>query len=236
MVRVPIKGTPTVEFLSPIPYSLSPFPLTPMTTDTLFAQLKHPNPNLRDRAMLEIVENRDETTIPKLMSILDENDTTYRRAAVKTLGAIGMDTVPALVTAMLTSADVTVRGSAAKALAQVIINYRDQPFPAAGIQGLKTAMSDANPVVHIAAVMALGELGSPAFDILVEALQTTDNIALQVTLVNSLASLGDRRAEPILTAAIENSAFDEYVRESAASALPRLDQTIKYQEMKANRG
>lgn len=204
--------------------------------EALFAQLKHPNPNLRDRAMLEIVETRDETTIPRLMSILDETDTTYRRAAVKTLGAIGMDTVPPLVAAMLNSEDVTVRGSAAKALAQVIINYRDEPFPAEGIQGLKTAMNDANPVVNIAAVMALGELGMPAFDILVEALHTTDNIALQVTLVNSLASLGDRQAEAILTAAIENPAFDEYVRESAASALPRLEQTIKYKEMKADRG
>uniref|UniRef100_UPI00286A1676 HEAT repeat domain-containing protein n=1 Tax=Chamaesiphon sp. OTE_20_metabat_361 TaxID=2964689 RepID=UPI00286A1676 len=52
--------------------------------EALFDRLKHPNPNLRDRAMLELVETRDETTIPRLIGILDENDTTYRRAAVKT--------------------------------------------------------------------------------------------------------------------------------------------------------
>lgn len=203
--------------------------------EALFAQLKHPNPNLRDRAMFEIVEHRDETTIPRLMSILDEDDTTYRRAAVKTLGAIGVDAVPSLVAALLNSENVTVRGSAAKALAQVIINYPDVPFPEEGLQGLKAAMNDANPVVHIAAVMALGEMGSPAFEIMVEALHTTENIALQVSLVNALASLGDRRAAAILQAAIENTAFDEYVRESAASVLPRVDQTIKYKEMKAAR-
>jgi bilin biosynthesis protein len=90
--------------------------------------------------------------------------------------------------------------------------------------------------VNIAAVMALGELGAPAFEMMVEALQTTDNIALQVTLVNTLASMGDRRAEPILVAASQDETLDEYVRESATSALPRLDQTIKYQEMKAARG
>jgi bilin biosynthesis protein len=206
-----------------------------MTAAALLAQLKHPNPNLRDRATIEIAETRDGTTISQLMSILDETDTTYRRAAVKTLGAIGIDTVSPLVAAMLNSENVTVRGSAAKALAQVIINYPDVPFPAEGIQGLKTAMSDPNPVVHIAAVMALGEMGSPAFEIMVEALHSTDNIALQVSLVNALASLGDRRAEAILVDAIENTAFDEYVRESATSALPRLDQTIKYQEMKTAR-
>jgi bilin biosynthesis protein len=212
-----------------------PFILFPMTTDTLLAQLKHPNPNLRDRAMLEIVETRDETTIPRLMSILDETDTTYRRAAVKTLGAIGVDTVPFLVTAVTTSDDVTVRGSAVKALAQVIINYPEIPFPAEGLECLKNAMNDENPVVNIAAVMALGEIGPSVFEMMVEALHTTENIALQVTLVNSLASLGDRRAEAILVAASQDANLDEYVRESATSALPRLDQTIKYKEMKAAR-
>ncbi|WP_373547637.1 HEAT repeat domain-containing protein [Chamaesiphon sp.] len=203
--------------------------------EALFDRLKHPNPNLRDRAMLELVETRDETTIPRLISILDEDDTTYRRAAVKTLGAIGMDTVPFLIEILARSENVTVRGSAVKALAQVIVNYPDVPFPAEGLECLKTSMSDENPVVNIAAVMALGELGTPAFEILVEALQTTDNIALQVILVNTLASIGDIRAEPILAAAIEDTSLDEYVRESATSALPRLEQTMKYKEMQAAR-
>jgi bilin biosynthesis protein len=186
--------------------------------------------------MLEIVETRDETTIPRLMSILDDTDTTYRRAAVKTLGAIGVDTVPFLVTAVSTSDDVTVRGSAVKALAQIIINYPEVPFPAEGLECLRNAMSDENPVVNIAAVMALGEMGPPVFEMLVETLNTTDNIALQVILVNALASLGDRRAEAILVAASQDATLDDYVRESATSALPRLDQTIKYKEMKAARG
>ncbi len=203
--------------------------------DALFDRLKHPNPNLRDRAMLELVESRDETTIPRLISILDEHDTTYRRAVVKTLGAIGMDTVPFLIEILSISDNVTVRGSAVKALAQVIVNYPDVPFPAEGLECLKTSMSDENPVVNIAAVMALGELGTPAFEILVEALNTTENIALQVILVNTLASSGDIRAEPILAAAIEDTSLDEYVRESATSALPRLEQTIKYKEMQAAR-
>jgi bilin biosynthesis protein len=204
--------------------------------DSLFDRLKHPNPNLRDRAMVEIVETRDETTIPRLMGILDEDDTTYRRAAVKTLGAIGMDTIPYLIDILATSKNVTVRGSAVKAIAQVIVNYPEAPLSPEGLACLKTSMSDENPVVNIAAVMALGQLGTPAFEMLLEAFQTTDNIALQVTLVNTLASVGDIRAEPILQAASQDANLDEYVRESAVSALPRLEQTIKYKEMKAVRG
>jgi len=59
-----------------------------MSTEELFQQLKHPNPNLRNQAMWELVEQQDENTIPRLMGVLDEEDTTYRRAAVKALGAI----------------------------------------------------------------------------------------------------------------------------------------------------
>ena len=205
-------------------------------TDALFDRLKHPNPNLRDRATIELVETRDETTIPRLIEILDDLDTTYRRAAVKTLGAIGVDTVPFLVSLLGTSDNVTVRGSAVKALAQVILNYPEVPFPAVGLACLKASMRDENPVVNMAAVMALGEMGPPAFEILVEELNFTDNIALQVTLVNTLGSLGDRRAEAILIAARDDENRDPYVRELATSALSRLDGTINYKQMKAGMG
>jgi len=200
-----------------------------MSTEELFQQLKHPNPHLRDQAMWELAENRDETTIPRLMSILDEEDTTYRRAAVKALGAIGPDAVTPLVAALLNSDNVTVRGSAAKALAQVAINHPGVPFSAEGVQGLKTALNDPNPVVHIAAVMALGEIGSPVVDILIEALQTTDNPALGISLVNALGSISDRRGVEVLESLIQDESTDSYVRESAISALSRLEMMVKFQ-------
>ena len=199
-----------------------------MSTEIFFQQLKHPNPHLRDQAMLEIAEHRDENTIPRLIAILDEEDTTYRRAAVKALGVIGADTVPPLVDALLNSSNVTVRGSAAKAIAQVVINYPEIPLSNEGMQGLKTALSDPNPVVHIAAVMALGEMGAPAVETLIEALQTTDNPALGVSLVNAIGSIGDPRGLDVLTQVIENEETDSYVRESATSALSRLEMTAKF--------
>lgn len=199
-----------------------------MTIDSLFQQLKHPNPHLRERAMWELAERRDETTIPRLMEVLGEEDVVYRRAAVKALGAIGVDAVSPLVRSLLDSDNVTVRGSAAKALAQIAVNHREVSFPQEGLQGLKTAMSDPNPVVHIASVMALGEIGSPAFDILVEALKTTDNPALQVAIVNAIASVADERGVEVLSALREDPSVDPYVSESAVSALSRLDLVTKY--------
>jgi bilin biosynthesis protein len=199
-----------------------------MTPNPIFEKLKHPNPHLRDRAMVEIIDQQDETTIPQLMSILDDEDTTYRRAAVKVLGAIGADAVPAIVDGLLNSENVTVRGSCAKALAQIATNYPDLPFPEAGLQGLKTAINDPNPVVHIASVMALGQLGTPAFEILAEALKTSDNIAVQVSIANALASIPDPRSVPILTELSTDTSVDSYLQETAQSALARLDLVLNF--------
>jgi bilin biosynthesis protein len=194
-----------------------------MSQDALFERLKHPNPNLRDQATVEIVETRDAQTIDRLMSALDDADTTYRRAAVKALGLVGVDTVPGLVEALLKSDNVTVRGSAAKALAQVAINYPEDPFPELGMQGLQQSLNDPNPVVYIASTMALGEIGQQGFTILAECLKTTDNVALQVSIVNALASVGGADAAAVLRQVSEDAALDDYVKETAVSALSRLE-------------
>lgn len=198
-----------------------------MEQDSLFEQLKHPNPHLRDRAMWELVETCDETTIPRLMAVLDEEDTTYRRAAVKALGAIGVDSVPSLVQSLLNSDNVTVKGSCAKALAQVAVNYREVTFPSEGIEGLKTALNDPNPVVHIASAMALGEIGVPGLDSLLEVLEGTDNLGLAVAIINAIGAIDSDRSREVLTKSANDETADTYVREMAASALSRLD-LLKY--------
>lgn len=180
--------------------------------------------------MWELAELEDETIIPRLMSALDEDNTTYRRAAVKTLGAVGPETIPPLVEAMLNSENVTVRGSAVKALAQVAICYPEIPFLEAGLQGLAKALNDLNPVVNIAAVMALGEIGSTqAFDILLNTFETTDNIALSVAIANAFGSIKDTRGAEVLQKIIDDESVEGYVRESAVSALSRLELVMKNQ-------
>ena len=199
-----------------------------MTIDALFEKLKHPNPNLRSKAMREIAEAKDENTIPRLMSILDQEDVSYRRAAVKTLGVIGAKVVPPVVDALLNSDSPTVRSSCAKVLAQITVNHPDVPMPEEGIQGLKQALNDPNPVVNIPAVMTLGEIGSPVFDLLVETLNTTDNIVVQMSIINALGSMGDERGVEVLKHLSQNKSADPYLQESATSALSRLEMVMKY--------
>lgn len=195
-----------------------------MPKEELFQQLKHPNTDMRKRAMNELAETRDETTIPRLIGILDEEDVVYRRSAVQVLGIIGADALPSLVDSLLNSENVTVQASCAKALTAIAVNYPDQTFPELGMQGLQKALQDPNPVVYISSVMALGQIGAPALDILIEAIEHTDNIALAVAITGSLATIGGTKACEVLSAAAANPDADPYIRESAKSALSRLKQ------------
>ena len=205
-----------------------------MVAESVFNQLKHPNPQMRERAMAEIVENRDDNTIPTLMAALGEEDVVYRRACVKTLGAVGMDSVPAVVEQMLNEANDTVRASCTKAMAQIAVYHPDEPFPQEGLDGLKKAMEDPYPVVQIAAVMSMGEIGVPAVETLLDALKTTDNVAIALTITNTLGSIGDPRALDVLKDLIKDETIDSYVRETAESALPRLEQVMTLREAKGS--
>ncbi|MEO1396746.1 MAG: HEAT repeat domain-containing protein [Cyanobacteria bacterium J06634_5] len=203
-----------------------------MAADSLFEQLKHPNPHMRQRALREIVDTRDDDTIPRLMGALGEEDVVYRRTAVKTLGAIGMDSVPAVVEQMLSHENDTVRASCTKAMAQIAVNHPDTKFPEEGLAALRKAMEDPYPVVQIAAVMSLGEIGVPAVDTLLESLKTTGNVAIALTITNTLGSIGDPRAVDVLRDLIKDESVDSYVRETAESALPRLENMITLGDVK----
>ncbi len=206
-----------------------------MTLDSLFEQLKNPNPNLRQRAREEIVLRRDENTIPRLMDNLEQEDLVYRRASVKTLGAIGVDSVPTLVDSLINSKNPTIRASCAKALAQVAVNHKEVPFPQEGIDALQSAMKDPDAVVHISSVMALGAIGLPALDALIEALETTDNLAVAVAIINALGAMNDERVPGILTKLSNDDSVDPYIKESATSALSRLEMVMKYQSVNEER-
>lgn len=203
-----------------------------MATDSIFEQLRHPNPQMRQRALREIVDTRDENTIPRLMSALSEEDVVYRRACVKTLGAIGMDSIPAVAEQMLNSENDTVRASCTKAMAQIAVNHPDEAFPAEGMTALRKALEDPYPVVQIASVMSLGEIGLPAVDTLLDVLKTTDNVAIALTITNTLGSIGDPRAVAVLRELIADESVDSYVRETAQSALPRLEQMVQMDNLK----
>ena len=199
-----------------------------MSLDDFFAQLKHPNPNLRKAARQEIAIRRDSETIPRLMANLEDEDMVYRRASVKALGVIGLDAVPYLVEKLSNSDNATVRTSCAKALAQVAVNYPEETFPEEGIASLNQGLQDEDAVVNLSSVMALGAVGKPALDVLIDALDSTDNLAVGVAILNALGGISDDRVREKLTQMSHDDSVDPYLKESAVSALSRWEMVAKY--------
>jgi len=191
-----------------------------MALDELFDQLRHPNPNMRSRAMVALAQSDDPGVVPRLMAMLSEPDIPLRRSAVKALGTVGKRSVQPLTECLASTDDLTIGSSCCKALAQVADQWTGLPFPEATMDLLCRKALEHNPVVQITAVMALGEMGEPALPRLQRILQEGD-AAVQVACVNALAGLGLAAAQADLQAQAANEAADAYVRESATAALAR---------------
>lgn len=199
-----------------------------MSIEERYPNLKHKNPNLRARTMDEIAQNYDESTITELISILYSEDVTFRRTAAKTLSVIGLDTVPFVLKELNNSENPLVRASCADILADIVFQHGEsEQFPPEVIAGLQKALQDPNPLVYLSTIGALSTLGKSAFNILQEALKI-DNIAVRVAVVDALGSLGDERGIELLNNLTQDENVDTYIRDSAVSALSRLEQVIKF--------
>ena len=148
----------------------------------------------------------------------------------KDLSTVGLNAIPALVQRATTSDTAVARASAVKALAAIALSFPARTLPAEAFNALRSALGDPDRTVQLATVSALSTLGQPAFEILTSALETED-IALRVSVISALGSLGDRRGIEILAAIAADETADPYLRESATSALSRLEQILQFKEI-----
>ena len=110
-----------------------------------------------------------------------------------------------------------------KALAQVAVQSEKGSFPEEGLRALEQGMADTNPVVQLASVMALGQVGMPALELLIHALKTTENVAVATSIANTLGSISDPKSVAALKEVIADDATDPYVKELAESSLGRMN-------------
>ncbi|MCP4973586.1 MAG: HEAT repeat domain-containing protein [Prochlorococcus sp.] len=189
--------------------------------ERLFEDLAHPNPYLQAEAYAAMGEYWLEESIPRLLSLLDQPDVSLRRASVRALGSFGACTLLPLAEMFHASEDGTVRASCIKAYAQIASNYPLEPFPKEAMDALELALKDDYPVVSVAAVMALGQVGKQALDLLRQVCKG-DNPAQAVAAVNALAQIDDPSVEICFGELLEDESTDSYVRETVNSSLERV--------------
>lgn len=187
---------------------------TPSKEDVekLFARLTHVNKNMRKKASIAISELASSEETERLVGLLEIEDTSHRRAAVQTLGMIGLQCVPRVMDELANSDNSTVRASCAKALAAVALFYPEHraEFPDAAMDGLERALQvDKDPVTRLSVVGCLGTLGSdsktedgetiPGSDRAVDILKTvctaSPDMAIGATAVSALAQIAQNGSE-----------------------------------------
>jgi bilin biosynthesis protein len=189
--------------------------------DILIEDLAHHKPYIQRQAFMAMVRDWPQQALPRLLGLLAQPDITLRRASVRGIGAFGAAALLPLADLLMASTDSTVRASCVKAYAQVASNQPGIHFPESAMQALDAALSDDSPVVAVATVMALGQVGGQAMPLLLRVVGG-DNPAQAVAAVNALAQIDDPAIEWTLRDLQSQPQVDSYVRETIESALARI--------------
>jgi bilin biosynthesis protein len=189
--------------------------------DLLFEDLAHPNPYIQNQALTAMARDWPQQALPRLLGLLAQPDITLRRASVRGIGAFGAAALLPLAELLLVSTDSTIRASCVKAYAQVASNQPGIQFPEEAMHALELALKDDSPVVAVATVMALGQLGLQAMPLLLTVV-SGDNPAQAVAAVNALAQINHPTLEATLRELQQQPQIDRYVVETIDSALARI--------------
>ena len=194
--------------------------------DSLFADLVHPNPNIRFTACSLLAEQFPEEAMPRLFELMHDPDPGVYRTAVKALGMIGHKSVPELIQLFNESDNGTIRACCIKAIVQVSVCFPDQAFSLDTLVMLEKALDDVSPVVAQSALMTLGHLSKQASEesrvipLLIKACDSS-NIAHVQGAAMSLAELDSPLVNQCLQGLAQDESKDELIREVAQASLER---------------
>ena len=196
--------------------------------DALFADLVHPNPNIRFTACSLLAEQFPEEAMPRLFDLMHDPDPGVYRTAVKALGMIGHQTVPDLIQLFNSSDNGTIRACCIKAIVQVSVSFPDDAFSVDTLTMLEKALDDDSPVVAQSALMTLGHLSKQASEearvipLLIKACDSS-NIAHVQGAAMSLAELDSPLVNQCLQGLAADEAKDALIREVAQASLERRE-------------
>ncbi len=197
-----------------------PEPQAAMALQVLLQALSHPNPQVRELAIVALSDLNVSPTkrVEALSRAMQDTSARIRRRAARALGDFGAHALTALptLTAALKDSDASVRRDAAGTLGRL--------GPAASIAapGLVILLSDPDIRTRAVVVAALKRIGRPSLPALLEALHNPDPElrARSATVASRIAP-----QEEFVAAALRIAAMDEHedVRRRVGEALGTMN-------------
>jgi HEAT repeat protein/S1-C subfamily serine protease len=168
----------------------------------------------------------DTRAVEPLLKAMESEDRWIRRAAAAALEKMNDERViKPLMWHLLedNEEDTEVRRSAAKALARM--------RPLEAIESLAQALKDSSLGVRLEAGYALGRIGEPAIDVLIEARHDADS-RVRDSAVAALGNIGGRRARSQLTSILEDENEESTVKLTAIQALSKIGDSESIAELR----
>ncbi|NIM14196.1 MAG: NACHT domain-containing protein [Candidatus Aminicenantes bacterium] len=168
---------------------------------------------IRGRAMGVLRRLKPQSITDLLLYRLKDSDSSVRKSAANTLGAMGSpEALPVLLDALRNDEDSEVRGRAANALGDIGSPEAMPPL-------LEVLRTDTDFTIRGLAAEALGVMGSPeAMPTLLEALRSNSDFQVRESAASALGYMGSPEAMPTLVEALRSDS-DSSVRARAAEAL-----------------
>ncbi|MCC0178414.1 HEAT repeat domain-containing protein [Waterburya agarophytonicola K14] len=172
---------------------------------------------MRIRGLNQLREIEPETAFAMVKSLITDDNTRVRYAAVSQLDTLGVknkdQSLIILRDRLFNDPEPDVQAAAADAIGGLKL--------VEAFEDLANVYHDTSEwLVQFSIVAALGELGDPrGFDLLSEALNSNNNL-LQTAAIGSMGELGDTRAIPLLSSFVDHE--DWQIRYRLAQALGRL--------------
>lgn len=174
--------------------------------------------------MIQVLKNFE------LFVLLDDDDPFLLMRVVKGLGSIGEPAVEPLIQALKSGPYINVKAGAALALGLI--------GDARAVEPLVQAIENDNELIGESVILALGEMGEPAVEPLLQILKGKDPSTLQVLqgkdpstryrAMEALGRIGDARAvEPLIQAVIDEKGFEHAVQALGRIGEPAVEPLIK---------
>lgn len=180
--------------------------------DDLLALCRDADPSVRRAAIEHLAFLDDHRVFDTLRAALSDADARIRAAAVQAIARLDRHAAAFLVPA-LCDGDAWVRYFAARAMGE----HRHAP---ALDDLMRVALDDAAGQVRLAAIDALGRIGSPAAVPALAALSTSDDRERAIAAVTALGRISHEETWPPLQTALRSA--DEDGRAAAAESISRL--------------
>ena len=124
--------------------------------ETLFKDFAHPNPNINQIAISEMVRYWPEESMSRLIENLKHEDIELRRKSIKGLGFFGDLALFPIVKLFLENDDVVIRSSCLKVLVKIAAIEKYCSLPQCLIEVINLSVDDENP--HMILLVVLGKL------------------------------------------------------------------------------